>query len=149
MNHLHLRLPLMFFLVAACGHDDTGTESTHGGGHESGSTDESASGGTTEAPTSTTGAATEPPAAPTGLMASLLEGGVHLVWMDASDNEDNFVVERKAAGDADFTTVIELPFDSVTYHDTGVSAATMYTYRVVAKNTAGEGVSNEVMIMVP
>jgi hypothetical protein len=147
--HLHpLRFSLTLLLVAACGDHEKDTESTHDGGHESGSTAEPTSGGNATT-TASTGAAQEPPAAPTDVMASLLEGGVHLVWKDASDNEDNFVVERKADGDADFTTVIELPFDSVTYHDNGVSAGKNYTFRVVAVNAAGEGVSDEVMIMVP
>jgi hypothetical protein len=144
-----LRFSLTLLLVAACGDHDKDSDSTHGGGHESGSTDEPTSGGSAATSTATTGAAQDPPAAPTDVMASLLDGGVHLVWKDASDNEDNFVVERKADGDADFTTVIELPFDSVTYHDNGVSAGKNYTFRVVAVNPAGEGVSDEVMIMVP
>ena len=45
--------------------------------------------------------------------------------------------------------VIELPFDSVTYHDVDVTAATMYTYHVKAVNSAGESVSNEAMIQIP
>jgi hypothetical protein len=143
-----LRISLTLLLVAACGDHDKDTDPTHGGGHESGSTDEPTSGGTA-ATTATTGAAQEPPVAPTDVMASLLDGGVHLVWKDASDNEDNFVVERKADGDADFATVIELPFDSVTYHDNGVSAGKNYTFRVIAVNAAGEGVSDDAMIMVP
>lgn len=148
---LRLRLPWMLLLTVACGdHDKDTGDTTHASGHESGSTDEpTTAASSTDAATSTSGTAQEPPAAPTDLMASILEGGVHLTWKDASDNEDNFVVERKAAGDADFATVIELPFDSVIYHDTGVTAATNYSYRVVAKNAAGEGVSTEVMITVP
>ena len=99
--------------------------------------------------TGVTGGAVEPPAAPTDLVASLLEGGVHSTWKDASDNEDNFVLEKMADGAADYTLVAELPFDSVTYHDIDVKAGTTYMYRVKAVNAGGESVSNEAIITVP
>ena len=70
-------------------------------------------------------------------------------WKDAADNEDNFVLEKQAAGAADYTVVAELPFDSVTYHDIDVTPGTTYTYRVKAVNAGGEAVSNEAMIAVP
>ena len=91
----------------------------------------------------------EPPAAPTDLVASLLEGGAHSTWKDASDNEDNFILEKKAEGATEYTLVAELPFDSVTYHDIDVKAGTTYTYRVKAVNAGGESVSNEAMIAIP
>lgn len=146
----------LILAIAGCGNDHKGDDTTtHGASHEGGA--ESTSGDTavtTSGPTAaetggTTAAAVEPPAAPTDLTASLLEGGAHLNWKDASDNEDNFILEKKAAGDTDFSMVIELPFDSVTYHDVDVMAATMYTYRVKSVNTAGESVSNEAMIQIP
>jgi hypothetical protein len=56
--------------------------------------------GTTGESTGGTTAAVEPPAAPTELMAGILEGGVHVTWKDASDNEDNFILENKADGEA-------------------------------------------------
>jgi hypothetical protein len=140
----HLLALLLLFI--ACGDHGKDTDDPTHGGHEGGSTSEPTTASSTDP---TTGAAQEPPAAPTDLTAALLDGGAHLVWKDVSDDEDNFVIERKADGDADFAAVIELPFDSVTYHDTAVSAATRYTYRVVAVNTAGEAVSNEVTLMVP
>jgi hypothetical protein len=93
--------------------------------------------------------AVEPPAAPTDLTASPLEGGVHLVWKDVATNEDNYILENKMVGDPEFATVIELPFDSVTYHDINVVAGMSYVYRVKAVNAGGESLSNEVMIQVP
>lgn len=141
-------------LAAGCGADHKSSDATtHAGSHSGGSSSGDETGATTAGATGggtgVTTAAVDPPAAPTDLMASILEGGVHLTWKDASDNEDNFVLENKAAGDADFSVVIELPFDSVTYHDIDVMAGTAYTYRVKAVNAGGESLSNEVMIQVP
>lgn len=147
---------LALSILAACddhkGEEDSTQAMTHPATHSGGDT----SGTTAEQPTTsadedtgTTASATEPPAAPTDLVLNLLEGGVHASWKDASDNEDNFILEKKAAADPDFVVVIELPFDSVTYHDVDVTAATMYTYRVKAVNAAGESLSNEAMIQVP
>lgn len=141
-------------LAAGCGADHKSSDATthagtHSGGSSSGDETGATTSGATEGATGATTAAVDPPAAPTDLTANILEGGVHLTWKDASDNEDNFVLENKAAGEADFSVVIELPFDSVTYHDIDVMAGTAYTYRVKAVNAGGESLSNEVMIQVP
>ncbi|MCY1057662.1 fibronectin type III domain-containing protein [Nannocystis sp. SCPEA4] len=136
-------------LLAACGADHKGTDAaTHAGTHGGGGTADTTTATTGETTTPTTTAA-EPPAAPTELAGSIVDGGVHLTWKDVSDNEDNFVVENKAEGDAEFSVVIELPFDSITYHDTAVVAGTSYVYRVKAVNAAGEGVSAELSVQVP
>lgn len=154
IHHSLLALPCVLAFSIGCGDDDKSTdgttqEATHGG-DSSGGEHTSAATTTMSATTDSTSAAPlEPPAAPTDLAASILEGGVHLTWKDASDNEDNFVVENKAAGETDFSLVIELPFDSVTYHDLDVTPGTEYTYRVKAVNVVGESLSNEVVIQVP
>lgn len=157
MTHRHLA-PItltLTILFAGCGEDHKSTDAmTHDATHGNASS----SGGETIAPTTsdttseTAGATTtaaEPPTAPTDLAASVLDGGVHLTWKDASDDEDNFILENKADGEAEFSAVIELPFDSVTYHDIDVTAGTSYTYRVKAVNAAGEALSNEVTIQLP
>jgi predicted phage tail protein len=135
-------------LLGACGGHDDGTDATtHGGSHGNGS-DGSDTTAATE-PTTTATTAVEPPTAPTDLTAEILAGGVHTTWKDAADDEDNFVLERKVSGEAEFATVAELPFDSVTYHDIDVTSGTTYVYRVKAVNAAGEAPSNEAMIQVP
>lgn len=145
-------------LAPGCGEDHKTTDATHGNTHPGGSstgddTDPTTAGATTSGATDeTTGATTaaiEPPAAPTGLMAGILEGGVHVTWKDVADNEDNYILENKADGEAEFSVVIEMPFDSVTYHDIDVMAGTTYTYRVKAINAGGESLSDEVMVQVP
>lgn len=141
---------LLAFTLGGCGDDGSGGESE-------GTTADATTTSSTTTSTSTTDGTTGmestsdavlPPAAPTELKASILDGGVHLTWKDAADNEDNYVVENKVEG-GEYTLVIELPFDSVTYHDTNVTAATSYTYRVKAVNAGGEAASNEVMVAVP
>lgn len=146
MHHRPLR-PLLAsaLLLVACGGEpkDPGDTTTQG----SGSSGETAAASSGAEPTSTAGVAA--PAAPTDLTAILLEGGVHLTWKDVADDEDNYVVESKAAGEPDFSLVIELPFDSVTYHDLDVVSGEAYTYRVKAVNAGGEALSNEAMIQIP
>lgn len=93
---------------------------------------------------------TAAPEAPTGLKGAILEGGVHLTWVDASDDEDNFILERMMKGhETTYTKVVELPFDTVTYHDNGVESGMTYMFRVQAVNTVGEATSNEFEIAVP
>jgi hypothetical protein len=90
------------------------------------------------------GDAAAPPTAPTNLTATPLSGGAHLTWTDTSDNEEHFMIMRKTAtteyGDVDMVT-----FNTTTYHDSSVTAGTMYMYKVVAMNSKGEASSNEVM----
>jgi hypothetical protein len=144
-------------LAAGCGGDHKTTTETHGDTHpgesSTGDTDPTTTGATGATGDSTgaeaTTAAVEPPAAPTELRASILEGGVHLTWKDVADNEDNYILENRADGEAEFSVVLEMPFDSVTYHDIDVTAGTTYTYRVKAVNAGGEALSDEVMVMVP
>lgn len=142
-------------LLTGCGGDHKGTDATtHDGTHgtSTGTSGEDTTGttsGTTGGSTTPTTTAVAPPAAPTDLTAIILDGGVHLTWKDASDNEDNFIVENKADDEADFSVVIELPFDSVTYHDIDVMSGTNYTYRLKAVNAGGEALSNEAMIQIP
>ena len=164
-----LRLLFILPLFVSCVGGDNGSEAT--GADTSASTNvdstsaamtaaTTSSGSTSAPPTGTdgettmgtdgtTGSAGNPPASPTDLNAAILEGGVHVTWKDASDNEDQFVIENKAADAPDFSTVIELPFDSVTYHDINVQSGVTYVYRVKATNADGEALSNEVMIQVP
>lgn len=148
MHHRPL-VPLLAsaLLLAACSSDPKDPDGTSTQNGSSGSGGDTTAGSSGTEATSTAGVAA--PAAPTDLTAIILEGGVHLTWKDVADNEDNYVVESKAAGEPDFSLVIELPFDSVTYHDLDVVSGETYTYRVKAVNAGGEGLSNEAMIQVP
>lgn len=89
------------------------------------------------------GDAESAPAAPTGLVASELAGGAHLVWTDNSDNEEHFMIMRREDG-GEYVEVDMVDFDTTSYHDTAVTAGTTYTYQVWSMNSKGEGMSNEV-----
>ena len=91
------------------------------------------------------------PNAPKQLRAVLdPSNGVNLTWIDASDVEDNYVVERKAVVSGDqYSVLAQLPADTVKYTDTEVAPDTTYRYRVLAVNAFGESPSEEVQIGVP
>lgn len=83
------------------------------------------------------------PAAPTNLAASKLGAGVHLTWVDNSDNEDEFMVMQKS-GNAAYEDVTSLTFDTTQYHLEPVTAGTAYTFQIWAMNDGGHSMSNEV-----
>ena len=91
------------------------------------------------------------PSAPKELRAVYdASSGVNLSWSDVSDEEDEYLVERKVAdSNDDFFVLAELPADTVEYIDTEVEAGTIYRYRVLAVNGFGELPSEDVLIMVP
>jgi hypothetical protein len=75
-------------------------------------------------------------AAPTQLKVVALEGGAHLTWKDNSDNESEFMIERKTGGSG-WTAVGDVPFDTTQYHDGSIQAGATYTYRVMAMPKSG------------
>ena len=88
----------------------------------------------------------DPPAAPTELAVAAVDGGAHLTWVDASDDEDEFMIERK--GDTgDFAAVDSVPFDTTSFHDASATTGT-WVYRVGAMNDAGESWSAEVSVTI-
>ena len=73
--------------------------------------------------------------------------GVSLTWIDASEEEDNYVVERKGViSGKEFAVIAELPADTIKYTDMKVMTGTVYRYRVLAVNAFGESPSDEVEI---
>src|SRR5262249_14854177 len=85
-----------------------------------------------------------PPAAPTELAATASTATqIALAWKDNSDNETGFEVERKS-GTGAYARVATVGANVITYTDSGLTAATSYTYRVRAINTGGASAySNE------
>ncbi|MCC2667927.1 MAG: putative secreted protein, partial [Armatimonadetes bacterium] len=85
-----------------------------------------------------------PPSAPQFLSVSVLPGrSLQLDWIDTSNNESGFVVERRDPGGS-FAPVTTVPAGTHTFVDSGLTGATAYTYRVKAVNAGGEsGYSNE------
>lgn len=75
-----------------------------------------------------------PPAAPSGLMVdSVTETSVSLSWADNADNESAFVIERDGQ---ELSQTVGANVTSFT--DSGLAGATTYSYRVKARNTAGD-----------
>lgn len=87
-----------------------------------------------------------PPEAPTDLAVAAVTGGAHLTWVDASDDEDEFIVERKAEGGT-FAAIDSVPFDTTQHHDATATTGT-WVYRVAASNDAGEAWSSEVSVTI-
>ena len=91
------------------------------------------------------------PEAPTTLRAVLEpSSGVNLTWLDVSDEEDLYVVQRMAVDTgSEFSELVELPADTIKYTDSKVAPGTTYRYRVLAVNAFGESRSDEVEVVVP
>ena len=78
-----------------------------------------------------------PPADPTGLVATAPSAiRVHLVWIDGSNNEAEFQVERSTGG-GPFSPVATVARNVTTWDDTLATPATAFCYRVRAANVHG------------
>ncbi|MGH9531679.1 MAG: fibronectin type III domain-containing protein, partial [Terriglobales bacterium] len=94
---------------------------------------------TTDAPPPTA------PSPPSNLSAAPASSSqINLAWSDNSDNEGGFRVERCTgnvafcdANPGNFSQITELPANSNTYNDSGLSASTTFSYRVRAFNGVG------------
>jgi alpha-tubulin suppressor-like RCC1 family protein len=98
---------------------------------------------------SNTASATTPggstrPIAPRGLSATASsQSKITLDWRDRSTNEQGFRIERRI-GTGAWTQIGQVGANVTTYVNTGLTAGTTYTYRVLAYNASGaSGYSNE------
>lgn len=74
------------------------------------------------------------PAVPTGLTVDgATDTTLHLRWTDNSNDETSFALER-ATGSGAFTAIAQLGANVTSYTDTGLTAATSYSYRLAAAN---------------
>ena len=92
-----------------------------------------------EASAITFGGTVEPPVAPSNLNAVASSSSqIDLSWMDNSDNETGFEIERNSV------LIATVGVNVTSYSDTGLAPFTTYTYCVNASNSAGDsGYSNE------
>jgi hypothetical protein len=75
--------------------------------------------------------------------AAVSTAQINLTWLDNSTNETGFKIERKT-GTGAWSEIVTLAANVVTYTNTGLTASTMYTYRVRSCDTVGcSGYSNE------
>lgn len=88
-----------------------------------------------------------PPAAPYDLAlsqnAALPQSSLVLSWTDASSTESGFRVERSTNGST-FSQVGSTGVNVATFTDTGLTAGTLYYYRVRAYNGAGNSIYSNV-----
>lgn len=78
------------------------------------------------------------PLTPTGLVATAVSTSqIDLAWVDNSDNESGFKVERAPGGTTNFGQITTLPANTASYRNTGLNADASYTYRIRAYNEAG------------
>lgn len=81
----------------------------------------------------------EKPAAPVGLSAiAQSDSEIRLTWVDSSDNEDSFIVERKQDSVGTWGEVKTTEPNAVTWTNTGLTKKTAYSYRVKARNEIGD-----------
>lgn len=93
---------------------------------------------------SETDASLTPPNAPTGLSASMASSSqISLAWMDNSTNESSFNIERSVDATS-WTQIQTLPAEATSYNDTGLSADTLFYYRIYASNGAGNSIMSNV-----
>jgi hypothetical protein len=78
------------------------------------------------------------PAAPNNLTATAVSGSqIDLGWTDNSVNEQGFKIERSADG-ISFSQIATVGPNLTAYSNTGLTAITIYYYRVRAFNTLGD-----------
>ena len=84
------------------------------------------------------------PDAPTSLSATAASNSsIDLAWADNASDEDGFNVERSADG-TNFNLIGSIGADVTAYSDNGLSASTLYYYRVIAFNSAGNSASSNI-----
>ena len=82
---------------------------------------------------------TLPPAAPANLKATAIsQTRIDLSWVDNSDNENGFKIERSPNGTAGWTQIDTVGANVTGYSDVGLTCNTAYSYRVRAYNTSGD-----------
>ena len=85
------------------------------------------------------------PAPPSGLtITSVLSNRVSLSWVDNSNNETGFKIQRKKGVTGTYATITTTAANVTSYNDSSVTDGTVYYYRVCATNATGDsGFSNE------
>jgi FtsP/CotA-like multicopper oxidase with cupredoxin domain len=76
----------------------------------------------------------DPPSAPSDLSATAVSSNrINLAWIDTSDDETGFVIDRSDDG-VNYASVVTVGADATSYSDTDLTSNTQYWYQVAAVN---------------
>jgi hypothetical protein len=70
-------------------------------------------------------------------ISNVTANGLDLAWVDGSDNESGFHIERDTGSGGTFSRIATVGANVTTYSSTGLAPSTTYCYRVQAYNSAG------------
>ena len=88
------------------------------------------------------------PLSPSGLVIDASPGDVILGWLDNSNNENEFVVERSLTDNQNFEEIGRVGEDIITITDEDLDGVTEFVYRVAAANDWGQSdFSDEVSVI--
>ncbi len=97
-----------------------------------------ASGDSAYSPEANATTLTVPPSAPATLTATAASSSqINLSWADVS-TETGFKIERKTGSGGTYAQIATVGANVTTYNDTGLTASTIYFYRVRATNAGGD-----------
>ena len=84
------------------------------------------------------------PNAPSSLSAAMAsDSEISLTWVDNSNDETGFKIERKTEAGA-FSTIATVAAGAASFADAGLSASTSYSYRVLAFNAVGNSLFSNI-----
>ncbi len=94
------------------------------------------------------------PAPPSNLIATTLDSAaIGLTWLDESNNEDGFILERKMGETGSWALTDSLPANTTEFNDSGLLDGMLYYYRVYAynsfANSAYSNVDTAITVMNP
>ncbi len=91
------------------------------------------------------------PVLPGNLVATAISATqINLTWLDNSNNETGFKVERKTGAGGTYAQIATTAANTTSYSDASVAPSTNYYYRIRATNASGDsGYSNEVSATTP
>lgn len=83
-------------------------------------------------------------AIPLGTVSLASAAKLTLTWVDTSNSENGFRIERRIGTSGSYQQYAEVAANAVTYTDVNLSSATTYCYRITAFNSVGSsGYSDE------
>ena len=86
------------------------------------------------------------PSAPSSLVASgVSPSQINLNWVDNSNNESGFVIERSANGSTGWNQVAAKAANSTAHSDSGLAESTSYYYRMYATSLDGPSLKSSVV----